>query len=175
MTITAKYAGRCQKCGAPIAAGQPIEWEKGQGARHVNDDACLQARQPGVEQPEPLDISVIPSGRYAVGDKLLAVDNLTGETQGMWAGWVFVAELVDHTNRNRRKAGSQRPANTYHGPTQMRALLEQIADDPQAAAKAFGKQTGHCGRCGRKLTDPVSIEFGIGPVCREWFHELEVA
>ena len=26
---------------------------------------------------------------------------------------------------------------------------------------------GRCGRCGRKLTDPESIETGIGPVCAE--------
>lgn len=25
---------------------------------------------------------------------------------------------------------------------------------------------GRCGRCGRQLTDPVSIATGIGPVCR---------
>jgi len=26
---------------------------------------------------------------------------------------------------------------------------------------------GRCGRCGRKLTDPVSIETGLGPHCRK--------
>lgn len=26
---------------------------------------------------------------------------------------------------------------------------------------------GHCARCGRLLTDPTSIETGLGPVCRE--------
>lgn len=26
---------------------------------------------------------------------------------------------------------------------------------------------GRCGRCGRKLTDPVSIEAGFGPECRQ--------
>lgn len=25
---------------------------------------------------------------------------------------------------------------------------------------------GKCGKCGRRLTDPVSIETGLGPVCR---------
>ncbi len=27
--------------------------------------------------------------------------------------------------------------------------------------------SGACGRCGRTLTDPLSIETGLGPVCRE--------
>jgi len=35
MTITAKYPGRCTKCGGHIAAGEQIEWEKGAGASHV--------------------------------------------------------------------------------------------------------------------------------------------
>ena len=26
---------------------------------------------------------------------------------------------------------------------------------------------GKCGRCGRPLTDPLSCELGIGPICRE--------
>ncbi len=35
MTITAKFAGRCTKCGGQIAAGEQIEWERGAGAKHV--------------------------------------------------------------------------------------------------------------------------------------------
>jgi hypothetical protein len=27
--------------------------------------------------------------------------------------------------------------------------------------------SGRCGRCGRELTDPESIQTGIGPICRE--------
>lgn len=26
---------------------------------------------------------------------------------------------------------------------------------------------GKCGRCGRQLTDPISIEIGLGPYCRK--------
>ena len=28
------------------------------------------------------------------------------------------------------------------------------------------QHAGKCGKCGRKLTDPVSIETGLGPICR---------
>ena len=35
MTITAKYNGKCSKCGGRINAGETIEWEKGSGASHV--------------------------------------------------------------------------------------------------------------------------------------------
>lgn len=34
-------------------------------------------------------------------------------------------------------------------------------------AKAFGHRTGRCSCCGRTLTNPASIELGIGPICAE--------
>jgi len=44
-------------------------------------------------------------------------------------------------------------------------LLPRIARDPRAYAEGYGKKTGQCGMCGRKLTDPESIRRGTGPVC----------
>lgn len=50
------------------------------------------------------------------------------------------------------------------------AKVETIAADPLGQARLYGKQTGICGCCGRELTDPVSIERGIGPICEsKWF------
>jgi hypothetical protein len=37
--------------------------------------------------------------------------------------------------------------------------------DPMAAAIAYGKKFGKCAVCHRELSDPESIERGIGPVC----------
>jgi hypothetical protein len=45
--------------------------------------------------------------------------------------------------------------------------LDRIETDPLAAARENGVLTGRCSCCGRPLTDPVSIEFGLGPICRE--------
>lgn len=41
--------------------------------------------------------------------------------------------------------------------------------DPEAAAVAYGQRFGNCSCCGRLLTNPESIELGIGPICREKF------
>ncbi len=38
--------------------------------------------------------------------------------------------------------------------------------DPEQAAVAFGKRFGVCSCCGRTLTNEVSIDLGIGPICR---------
>ncbi len=46
------------------------------------------------------------------------------------------------------------------------AQLLAIAADPLAAAVAHGKKTGICSCCGAELTNALSIELGIGPICR---------
>ena len=51
MTITAKYPGRCSKCGQPIQVGETIEWEKGKGGSHVS---C-----PAKPEPKPEDANLI--------------------------------------------------------------------------------------------------------------------
>lgn len=47
--------------------------------------------------------------------------------------------------------------------------LAAIALDPLTAATRYGKQTGICSCCGRLLTNLLSVELGIGPICRgDW-------
>jgi hypothetical protein len=43
----------------------------------------------------------------------------------------------------------------------------QACNDPEQAAIAFGRKFGNCSCCGRLLTNAESIEYGIGPICRE--------
>lgn len=38
-----------------------------------------------------------------------------------------------------------------------------------AEARKFGKDHGFCMVCGRTLTDPISVQAGIGPICAERF------
>jgi hypothetical protein len=44
-----------------------------------------------------------------------------------------------------------------------------IAADPLGAAVEHGRKTGRCACCNRTLTDPVSVERGIGPICADRF------
>jgi len=48
--------------------------------------------------------------------------------------------------------------------------LREFEENPLAAAKKYGKLAGRCCSCGRDLTDPVSIEAGIGPICAGRFN-----
>lgn len=56
---------------------------------------------------------------------------------------------------------------TGDATTEDRGVIKMVALDPATAAKVSGLQTGHCSCCGLELTNPESIELGIGPICRE--------
>lgn len=47
--------------------------------------------------------------------------------------------------------------------------LAEIAKNPKEVAANYGKLYGECSCCGRTLTDPVSVENGIGPICATHF------
>lgn len=47
------------------------------------------------------------------------------------------------------------------------AVISKILIDPAEAARAYGREIGDCGVCGRTLTNEVSRAYGIGPVCRK--------
>lgn len=54
-------------------------------------------------------------------------------------------------------------------PAGVLSALKAFAVDPMAAAIAYGQETKRCARCGQKLTNPVSVEAGMGPICRSFF------
>jgi hypothetical protein len=51
----------------------------------------------------------------------------------------------------------------------VKEVILSASKDPLTAAIRYGKVSGECSCCGRELTDPQSIERGIGPVCATKF------
>ena len=45
------------------------------------------------------------------------------------------------------------------------AKIARVAANPREAAVEYGKMSGQCACCGRTLTDPASVDAGIGPIC----------
>jgi len=96
-----------------------------------------------------------PVGRYAVvnanGDAEFY--SVTKPDKGRWAGYTFLS----------RQAGD----NEYpvRAMTAQRDVLAVIASDPKSASARYGHLIGACGICSRTLTNPESLERGIGPVC----------
>jgi hypothetical protein len=54
-------------------------------------------------------------------------------------------------------------------PDTVKETIMGAANDPLSAAIRYGKVSGECSCCGRELTDPKSIEAGIGPICATKF------
>lgn len=110
-----------------------------------------------------LDLSPLPAGTYAVpgGETRLKVSIEKPEAGHKWAGWIFVSDGAEYGQQ--QKYGRQAPGKTYSGKIEKE--LRAIVADPRAAAIAYGKLTGRCACCGRKLENEESVAAGIGPIC----------
>lgn len=100
----------------------------------------------------------IEQGRYAIthpADSVLHFYEVRKPVEGKWAGFVFMSEL----------------SGENHIPMKDRAVRDvvyaEIAKDVTGSLKLYGQKIGRCGHCSKQLTDEVSREFGIGPVCRK--------
>lgn len=99
--------------------------------------------------------SDVPAGRYAVTGEDGTTDfyRVDRPTEGKWAGYVFVKlQLSDELQRV-----PLRNTQTILGKIAAAGIQESM--------ERYGREIGHCGHCGRTLTNPESIERGIGPVC----------
>ncbi len=115
-----------------------------------------------LEQSDGVDLRDLPSGTYAVpnGDTRLKL-RVKHVAAGKWAGWTFVDDGAEYGHR--QKYGYARPEEFYHGKVEEQ--LRKICADPLEAAKEYGRITGTCGVCGKKLENPESVAAGIGPIC----------
>lgn len=90
----------------------------------------------------------------------------------------FTAKLAPANGRNAGAIYVTAPGDDYLGKIaggkfyrsrdcgdEAEAMIVATMADPLAAAVAYGRKTGVCSCCGRELTDPVSVERGIGPIC----------
>jgi hypothetical protein len=103
---------------------------------------------------------VVPEGRYAVetedgATNALAFYKIDRPTEGRWAGRVFV-KLITGGDEQR-----------LSWPTSKAVLAKIAAVGAESAMLRYGREIGNCGHCGRQLTNDVSRELGIGPVCRQ--------
>ena len=172
-----RFADACTDCGQQVPAEEGELYKDG-GWKVKHWPTCPEVtEQPGRKDRGNnfgVSLKALPAGRYAVEDasapkgvRFLKVDHPGANTR--WSGWVFAKDGDPYGATGR--IGSQRPdadlASLDHRtwgentPT----LLKRVMADPKAAAILYGKHTGTCGVCGAVLSDPSSVEAGIGPVC----------
>lgn len=72
-------------------------------------------------------------------------------------GWIKDGAYVPHHNVQDFAA------------TAIGAALQAFAADPAGIASAYGKRTGACCFCSRRLDDARSVEVGYGPTCADHY------
>ena len=48
--------------------------------------------------------------------------------------------------------------------------IKNFSNDPVGIAAAYGRRTGNCCFCARRLTDERSVTVGYGPICANKFN-----
>lgn len=119
---------------------------------------------PGTTEKETL--LAIPAGRYFVLDTFVKVDR---PSKGTYAGFIFVKRQSHPDDDGIRMAMLNPKSARATVDEGYRHVLEALLEDPSKAAVEYGHRTGSCCICGRTLTDPASIEAGIGPICASKF------
>lgn len=148
-----KYAGTCTICRHHVPAGAGL-------LGGSSSTGWTTEHRPGQCDPEPAPV-VAPApapkadtGYYATdsGDYYVVVANKAGTST--YAKRLVLVAAVD---------GSQRPRWEY-APGVGRTLA---GTHPLTVAEAarLGHLHGYCIICCRALTDPASVQAGIGPVC----------
>jgi hypothetical protein len=152
-------------------------WDKAIATWKTQDvaKALLLAQQTGLTYESALAVETAPAqnaiggnglpkwptvsaGRYAIPfDGVLKFYRVDRPTEGKWAGRLFLKVCASD--------------NTWpvKDPKTQALVMDAIAVDPFAALCLYGKELGHCGHCGKALTDSESRRLGIGPICRGKF------
>lgn len=152
-----RYPGDCQLCQrlVPAEAGHLLGYGGKWVVRH-KEGQCPRGITSAPSQPRQATDLGVPAGRYAVTAEggqtvFFKVDR---PDEGRWKGYTFVKVMAsDEEHPVRGKARD--------------TVLAQIrAAGVKEAMLRYGKEIGHCGHCGRTLTDKTSRALGIGPVCR---------
>lgn len=124
-------------------------------------DALIEQAKKLPVTPPPVDVDpdLTPAGcyrlRFSGSDLNVKIDR---PTSGRWAGFVFVKTLDEHGFEQRLSRADTKGVLT--------AIAEMGAKESSAE---YGRYSGVCGVCHRTLTNPDSIQAGIGPVCASRF------
>jgi hypothetical protein len=91
-----------------------------------------------------------------------------GKPGSKWDGMLFVRDLANDDRKLGFFKAGKFFASRDASPVEQTAILA-CATDPHAAVLAFAKAWSRCGVCGHGLLNDVSIEAGMGPICRGKF------
>lgn len=104
----------------------------------------------------------VPDSHYAIetAQGLVFYRVRTGKKKDKWEGFQFVDRLTG-------APGDWRSTPVMKGDRH--AVLNALSQDPKAAAVRYSHEFTQCAVCGSPLSDPVSREMGLGPICAKRF------
>ena len=184
--ISAKYAGTCTVCQNPYTVGTPVNWERGvKGCSHAMPcppkKFVVAPVVPAVNQPvaviggAPLIVALLTNAKSAklkFPKALFLAPDGTSELRLSLAGPTSKFPGAIQVKVNGVWVGRINPDGSMNyglaNNAPLVATLTTIGVNPAAAAAAYGKFSGACSFCGKKLTDDrtgSSVEVGYGPKC----------
>lgn len=123
---------------------------------------------------KPLDLSPMQRAFDAahsngVRSPFMRIEGYTLKPAKFYPGRIYVTEDTSGFNEY---MGKLENSQFYPAPnckaSQKQAILAACANPLDAVVK-FGRKFGRCSVCSRPLTDPVSIQRAIGPICAQKF------
>jgi hypothetical protein len=148
---------------------EAVERNIAKAAEKASHRAKAEAEAPevAIERIEQAFAAAAASGKKRLKLKLSPKDSESAfvfspaPMHGKNAGAIYVKSGSDYLGK---VAGGKFIA-AYGCDEVRKGLIIEVCADPEQAAVAYGKQFGSCSCCGRELSDPASVERGIGPIC----------
>jgi len=171
--ITAKFTGKCVRCGGVIPSGTQCTWAASEGIRHINCTATRVAQYNSAadyqtaadhalgEQPAPRKQPSVTMGVFKKDGKVYVVKPNRDKTR------VYAKEIVESPARM-TESGLQVDFEAVYRPGIVFALTEADRMD-LADASDFLTKYARCIVCGRHLKAAKSVARAIGPVCAGYF------
>ena len=138
-----------------------IEWSKPRAAAAPKDET----QKSDWGRPVPRLFAVMQKHATLHVDPL----KLSRKNQDSLVWVMYDGQLVGKIEAERAVVWPRKSEAAGTTPLKVLAIIEEFEANPLETAKKYGKLSGRCCSCGRDLTDPASIEAGIGPICAQKF------
>lgn len=155
-SLTEKQLATCERLAARAAE---------RAATRVAEKAAQAAAAPAVTVEKIEEAFATAQGNGIKRPKLRLADFIfsLAPAAGKNAGAIYVKDRF--TKEYLGKIAGGRFFAARECSAEKSAAIVAVAASPMESALAYGKRTGTCAICGAELTNGVSIDRGIGPIC----------
>lgn len=165
MTITAKFSGRCKRCGGWINAGEKVEWESGKGIRHLDCSASAPKSPPErAHSSEPRKMtSMYDSKCVECGHKITAGDEIYYlRGKGAWHVDCSAVKAAAKAKADELKAAAPWHISEGSGYGGRPYSVGQVIKAPRWVADEGGPEYLTVVRASKSYYSEDGLSFGVG-------------